>query len=152
MKKGSNPPPPGWGNRPPAPPPPPRVSEKYLDARSLDMGAVTNGFAARVTITKTADTNIDQIKRAMDAAIEGRSHAEWSGEPSVSIGRNTLWAARDALGFVRELAESDPVAETESGGYYTAFCVFCHEENRFHEPIKHADTCLWLRARKMTHG
>lgn len=93
-----------------------------------------HGIAAAV-VTKTSDTTIARMIAEMDAAIGG--HDNCFGEPHLHFGRNTLWAARDALALLGELAESDPEAEPLA-------CHHCGEELP-----RHLDTCLWLRARKM---
>lgn len=65
----------------------------------------------------------------------------------------------EADAIVRELAESDPTTDDDDGSRY---CVLCgaraqaRSERDANErwvlklpPMTHADTCLWLRARKM---
>lgn len=57
-----------------------------------------------------------------------------------------LHDAQSALQLVRELAESTPyVPDLNSGGSGDGPCFHCAAERS--EP--HADTCLWLRAKRM---
>lgn len=48
--------------------------------------------------------------------------------------------------LVRELAESDPTVVVSEMG--DRECAHCHARGRY-KGVTHADTCLWLRARKM---
>lgn len=63
--------------------------------------------------------------------------------------------------IVRELAESETTTGDDDGSRY---CVLCGSRAQAKTScvggkivlqvgsVQHADTCLWLRARKMTHG
>lgn len=83
--------------------------------------------------------NREIMSKAQDLASEW----EETDEPNVLVLAEAILEL--VMPIVRELAESDPTQD-DAG---LTYCVHCDAQEDVGTPLTHADTCLWLRARKM---